>query len=65
MFFGHADPYLRFMANELQQQRPAANVMQWVREMDMAKGAEKAPGRNDVCPCGSGVKYKRCCGKAA
>ncbi len=20
-------------------------------------------GRNDVCPCGSGVKYKKCCGK--
>lgn len=22
---------------------------------------EKAPGRNEVCPCGSGKKYKRCC----
>ena len=21
-----------------------------------------APGRNDPCPCGSGKKYKRCCG---
>lgn len=21
-----------------------------------------APGRNDPCPCGSGMKYKRCCG---
>ena len=21
------------------------------------------PGRNDPCPCGSGQKYKRCCGK--
>nr|MBF0221480.1 preprotein translocase subunit SecA [Desulfobulbaceae bacterium] len=21
-------------------------------------------GRNDLCPCGSGKKYKRCCGKA-
>jgi preprotein translocase subunit SecA len=20
-------------------------------------------GRNDACPCGSGKKYKRCCGK--
>jgi len=20
------------------------------------------PGRNDLCPCGSGRKYKRCCG---
>jgi SEC-C motif-containing protein len=22
------------------------------------------PGRNDPCPCGSGKKYKKCCGKA-
>ena len=20
-------------------------------------------GRNETCPCGSGMKYKRCCGK--
>ncbi|MDE5618015.1 MAG: SEC-C domain-containing protein [Clostridia bacterium] len=24
---------------------------------------EKQPGRNDPCPCGSGKKYKNCCGK--
>ncbi len=29
------------------------------------KRAEKAPGRNDPCPCGSGKKYKNCCGKDA
>ncbi|MCY4058094.1 MAG: SEC-C metal-binding domain-containing protein [Gammaproteobacteria bacterium] len=22
-------------------------------------------GRNEPCPCGSGKKYKRCCGQAA
>ena len=22
-------------------------------------------GRNDPCPCGSGAKFKKCCGKAA
>ena len=21
-------------------------------------------GRNDLCPCGSGLKYKKCCGKS-
>lgn len=26
---------------------------------------EAAPGRNDPCPCGSGKKYKKCCGGAA
>jgi preprotein translocase subunit SecA len=25
---------------------------------------EGAVGRNDPCPCGSGKKYKKCCGKA-
>ncbi len=24
--------------------------------------AEKRPGRNEPCPCGSGKKYKKCCG---
>ena len=25
----------------------------------------KKIGRNDPCPCGSGKKYKQCCGKNA
>ena len=25
--------------------------------------AEKKVGRNESCPCGSGKKYKKCCGK--
>jgi len=24
--------------------------------------ASAMPGRNDPCPCGSGKKYKKCCG---
>jgi len=27
--------------------------------------AEKGPGRNDPCPCGSGKKYKKCHGRGA
>jgi SEC-C motif-containing protein len=32
---------------------------------DPAQPALRAstPGRNDPCPCGSGQKYKRCCGR--
>ena len=26
------------------------------------KPGAPAPGRNDPCPCGSGKKYKKCCG---
>ncbi len=25
--------------------------------------APATPGRNDLCPCGSGKKYKKCCGR--
>lgn len=25
--------------------------------------AATRPGRNDACPCGSGRKYKQCCGR--
>jgi len=24
----------------------------------------QSPGRNETCPCGSGKKYKNCCGKS-
>ncbi len=27
--------------------------------------ADGKPGRNDPCTCGSGKKYKQCCGKGA
>jgi preprotein translocase subunit SecA len=30
-----------------------------------AIGSEKRVGRNDPCPCGSGKKYKKCCGREA
>ena len=29
------------------------------------KKVQKKPGRNEDCPCGSGKKYKHCCGKEA
>lgn len=29
------------------------------------RNTAKKPGRNDPCPCGSGKKYKNCCGRAA
>jgi len=34
------------------------------RQVGPAK-SEKVCGRNDLCPCGSGKKYKNCCGKDA
>ena len=64
MYFGHIGPYMDVMANLLRQQQPATGVMDWVRQRDEARAARSAagPGRNDPCPCGSGRKFKRCCG---
>ena len=62
LFFHHIDPYMRFMAEELRHQRPPATVMAWVRSREVAASHPARPGRNDPCPCGSGRKYKKCCG---
>lgn len=32
-------------------------------EIAKSKISKEKVGRNDVCPCGSGRKYKQCCGK--
>ncbi|MBQ8141405.1 MAG: preprotein translocase subunit SecA [Clostridia bacterium] len=32
------------------------------KRVNITKKAEASVGRNDLCPCGSGKKYKKCCG---
>ena len=32
------------------------------KKITVVKRAEASVGRNDLCPCGSGKKYKKCCG---
>ncbi|MDA8050040.1 MAG: anaerobic sulfatase maturase [Rhodospirillales bacterium] len=65
VFFRHVDPFMRFMASELARGRAPANVMRWARQRDAPRAGAKMPGRNDPCLCGSGLKYKRCCGRLA
>ena len=36
-FFSHVHPYMQFMANELNNKRPPANVMQWARKIKAGK----------------------------
>jgi uncharacterized protein len=62
MFFHHVDPYMRFMASELVEQRAPANVMRWAAGLDV-QTAQRKVGRNDPCPCGSAKKFKHCCGR--
>jgi len=63
LFFKHVDPTMRFMAAQIRTQRAPANVMEWIRHEDSQAGAATRTGRNDPCPCGSGKKYKKCCGR--
>ncbi len=47
----------------LTEERRAEIAKEYKRSKTVVK--EKTPGRNDPCPCGSGKKYKKCCGKNA
>ena len=55
-------------ASKFQYQRAAGNSVNKDID-DKAKSnspfvrSEKRIGRNELCPCGSGEKFKRCCGK--
>ncbi len=60
-FFKHIDPYMKFMVEELKNRRAPLNVMRWIKENDRGFSTVNV-GRNDPCPCGSGKKFKNCCG---
>ena len=40
-----------------------ATVRQNIATAQQSVATQKKVGRNDPCPCGSGLKYKNCCGK--
>ena len=46
-----------------QRQRAAAQAPQGEQKVKQITHNEPKVGRNDPCPCGSGKKYKKCCGK--
>jgi len=60
-FFKHVEPYMEYMARELNSKRPPANVMNWIRNRENQAVSPKIPERNNPCPCGSGKKFKNCC----
>jgi preprotein translocase subunit SecA len=47
---------------EMQKQAGERNTIDLVSEKARDESGKKV-GRNDPCPCGSGKKYKKCCGK--
>ncbi|MDD2190011.1 MAG: SEC-C metal-binding domain-containing protein [Eubacteriales bacterium] len=46
--------------NILTEEKRQEIVMNWKKSKTVVK--DKKPGRNDSCPCGSGKKFKKCCG---
>ena len=61
VFYPHVLPYFKELAAEIRQDRAMAQA-----QMRSPAGPAPVPqgkvGRNDPCPCGSGRKYKKCCG---
>ncbi|NIM59603.1 MAG: anaerobic sulfatase maturase [Candidatus Aminicenantes bacterium] len=57
-FFTHCQPFVSALAAQWEQQN-LGQQMPPDRATDARKGFK--PGRNDPCPCGSGLKYKKCC----
>jgi uncharacterized protein len=64
LFFHHIRQPMRMMAALLQQRRPPSEVMLLLAaEEGQLQAAFAKAGRNNPCPCGSGLKFKRCHGK--
>jgi preprotein translocase subunit SecA len=57
------EEFLRKKKRELQQAR-MAGASEGATVQQVVRAAAKV-GRNDPCPCGSGKKYKKCCGQNA
>jgi uncharacterized protein len=68
-FFAHADRPMRIMAELLRRGQPADRVMEILAREENQKNFRQEfstrVGRNDPCPCGSGLKFKRCHGDNA
>ncbi len=64
MFFEHADADLRQIAEQWteRQRKEEEEYRRQMTEQMIASSRQKV-GRNDPCPCGSGKKYKKCCGR--
>lgn len=63
-FFKHADRAMKIMAELIRRGQTADGVMRiMAREKENLQGHVARAGRNDPCPCGSGLKFKKCHGK--
>ena len=63
-FFNHIDPHMKTMAQLLKRGGAANQIMGILANQQRRQGLIRV-GRNDPCTCGSGKKYKKCCGVSA
>jgi uncharacterized protein YecA (UPF0149 family) len=65
MFFEYSDERFQRLAKRWERESPHSDMQAedgtGERPPDFKVGGKV--GRNRPCPCGSGKKYKRCCGK--
>ena len=61
-FYAHALPGLRRLAGEVRAERQRESLATRARPQPPPQ-PPRSVGRNDPCPCGSGKKYKKCCGR--
>ncbi len=57
-FFNHCKPFVEEVARQFHRQ---SERRQSHRPNTEKKSTSPKTGRNDPCPCGSGLKYKNCC----
>jgi uncharacterized protein len=63
-FFNHVDRSMRIMADLLRGGQNADGIMKILaQEEGRPLPKDDKIGRNDPCPCGSGLKYKKCHGR--
>ncbi len=62
-FYEHAIPGLTRLADDVRQERREAQRHLDEQVTAAAPHAAEPAGRNAPCPCGSGLKYKKCCGR--
>jgi len=62
-FFTHCRPFVAAVAAEWERRTLDAQEKYPRRQADQPVQGSSRPGRNDPCPCGSGKKYKKCCGR--
>ncbi|MGL6259016.1 anaerobic sulfatase maturase [Vibrio sp. WXL210] len=60
-FFQHSAQRMQIMSGLVKQGRSPAELSLMLAQQKMQRQNHSA-GRNDPCPCGSGKKYKKCCG---